>query len=451
MLMFAHSFATSSWLALFILVAASPSAWSQSLGDAIEREAQAVEAQMIAWRRDIHQNPELGNREVWTSALVAAHLKKLGYEVRDKIAITGVVGILKGGKPGPVVALRADMDALPVTEEVDLPFASKVKVTWNGRETGVMHACGHDAHTAILMAAADVFAKLRDQLPGTIKLIFQPAEDGLPIGEEGGAQLMIKEGVLENPKPEAVFGLHVTSGLNIGMLAYRAGAAMAGSDTFRIIVKRSANAWRPTLARHRPDRDRRADRACAADDPEPTGRRHEGTVSVDHRCLQWGQPAEHHPRQGRDARYIAYVRSGNARFHHTTREGDHGGDRSERWSRSYRGVEGRRVYPACQQRGIDAANGADAQASGWCRQGATDHRVGRLFFLCEAGARVILPCRHYAVWGGTAQGSVQSLAAVSDRRGWATHRSAIHPPCHVRLHEQLNKESHGLGRELINA
>ena len=246
MLMFAHSFATSSWLALFILVAASPSAWSQSLGDAIEREAQAVEAQMIAWRRDIHQNPELGNREVRTSALVAAHLKKLGYEVRDKIAITGVVGILKGGKPGPVVALRADMDALPVTEEVDLPFASKVKTTWNGRETGVMHACGHDAHTAILMAAADVFAKLRDQLSGTIKLIFQPAEEGLPIGEEGGAQLMIKEGVLENPKPEAVFGLHVTSGLNIGMLAYRAGAAMDGSDTFRIIVKgRQTHGARP--------------------------------------------------------------------------------------------------------------------------------------------------------------------------------------------------------------
>jgi amidohydrolase len=234
---FAHSFATSSCLALFTLVAASPSAWSQSLGDAIEREAQAVEAQMIAWRRDIHQNPELGNREVRTSALVAAHLKKLGYEVREKVAVTGVVGILKGGKPGPVVALRADMDALPVTEEVDLPFASKVKAMWNGRETGVMHACGHDAHTAILMAAAEVFAKLRDKLPGTIKLIFQPAEEGPPIGEQGGAQLMIKEGVLDNPKPEAVFGLHVTSGLNIGTIQYRAGPVMAGAETFRITVK----------------------------------------------------------------------------------------------------------------------------------------------------------------------------------------------------------------------
>src|SRR5262249_28498779 len=154
----------------------SPSARSQS--DAIEREAQAVEPQMVAWRRDIHQNPELGNREVRTSALVAEHLRKLGYEVREKVANTGVVGILKGGKPGPVVALRADMDALPVTEEVDVPFASRVKTTWNGRETGVMHACGHDAHTAILMAAAQVFAKLRDQLPGTIELIFQPAEEG---------------------------------------------------------------------------------------------------------------------------------------------------------------------------------------------------------------------------------------------------------------------------------
>src|SRR5262249_35304822 len=205
-----------------------------------------VEAKMIAWRRDIHQNPELGNREFRTSALVAEHLRKLGYEVRDKVAHTGVVAVLKGGKPGPVIAFRADMDALPVTEEVDLPFASKVRATWQGRETGVMHACGHDAHTAILMAAAEVFAELRSELPGTVKLIFQPAEEGLPPGEEGGARLMIKEGALENPKPEVIFGLHVTAPGPAGTIFYRAGATMAGSDTFRITIKgRQTHGARP--------------------------------------------------------------------------------------------------------------------------------------------------------------------------------------------------------------
>jgi amidohydrolase len=157
--------------------------------------------------------------------------------VQEKVAKTGVVGVLKGGRPGPVIAFRADMDALPVTEEVDLPFASKVRASWMGREVGVMHACGHDAHTAILMAAAEVFAAMKADLPGTVKLIFQPAEEGLPAGEEGGAQLMIKEGVLENPKPEAVFALHMASAMRTGTIAYRAGPIMAGSDTFRIVVK----------------------------------------------------------------------------------------------------------------------------------------------------------------------------------------------------------------------
>ena len=148
--------------------------------DGIEREAKAIEARMIAWRRDIHQHPELGNREFRTAALVAEHLKKLGYEVREKVAHTGVVAVLAGGKPGPVVALRADMDALPVKEEVDLPFASKATAPWRGQQVGVMHACGHDAHVAILMAAAEIFAKMRSELPGTVKLIFQPSEEGPP-------------------------------------------------------------------------------------------------------------------------------------------------------------------------------------------------------------------------------------------------------------------------------
>src|SRR5438034_1558864 len=218
-------------LAIFVVASGSPSR-ADTIGDAIEQQANLVESKMIAWRRDIHQHPELGNREFRTSALDAEHLKKLGYEVREKVAHTGVVAVLKGGKPGPVIALRADMDALPVTEEVDLPFASKVRASWRGRETGVMHACGHDAHVAILMAAAEVFANLRSELPGTVKLIFQPAEEGLPQGEEGGARLMIKEGALDNPRPEAIFGLHLTSPGVPGTIMYRAGATMAGSDTF---------------------------------------------------------------------------------------------------------------------------------------------------------------------------------------------------------------------------
>ena len=233
---------------LFVGVSSALPANAQDLGDVIDREAKAIEAKMIAWRRDIHQNPELGNREVRTSGLVAEHLKRLGYEVREKVAHTGVVAVLRGDKLGPIVALRADMDALPVTEEVDLPFASKVKALWNGKEAGVMHACGHDAHVAILMAAAEVIAKLRSELPGTVKLLFQPAEEGLPIGEEGGAQLMLKEGAFDSPTPEAVFGLHVSSRLPTGMVSYRAGAVMAGSNTFRITVKgrqtHGAEPWR---------------------------------------------------------------------------------------------------------------------------------------------------------------------------------------------------------------
>jgi amidohydrolase len=223
-------------------------ALSSPLHDALDRESRSIETRMIAWRRDIHQNPELGNREVRTAGLVAAHLKKLGYDVREKVATTGVVATLKGAKPGPVIALRADMDALPVTEEVNLPFASKVKTLWRGRETGVMHACGHDAHVAILMAAAEVFAKLKGELPGTVKLIFQPAEEGLPPGEKGGARQMLAEGAFQNPRPDAVLGLHVSSALPAGRIGYRAGPRNAGADVFRITVKgrqtHGASPWR---------------------------------------------------------------------------------------------------------------------------------------------------------------------------------------------------------------
>jgi amidohydrolase len=204
----------------------------------IAQLSDAIENKLIAWRRDLHANPELGNRETRTGALVAEHLRKLGFdEVRDKVAFTGVVGVLKGGKPGSVVALRADMDGLPVTEEVDVPFASKVRTVWNGTDTGVMHACGHDAHTSILMAVAEVLAEMRKELPGTVVFIFQPAEEMPPDGEEGGAALMIKQGCLANPKPEAIFGLHITSIMHTGQLGYRPGPAMASADKFKIFVQ----------------------------------------------------------------------------------------------------------------------------------------------------------------------------------------------------------------------
>jgi amidohydrolase len=207
------------------------------LAGGIDAAAGALEAQVIAWRRDFHANPELGNREFRTAGIVAEHLRKLGFdEVTTGVAHTGVVGLLKGAKPGPMVALRADMDALPVAEEVDLPFASKVRTEWNGEQVGVMHACGHDAHVAILMGVAEVLAGLRAQLRGTLKFIFQPAEELPPEGEEGGAKMMVEQGVMDNPRPDAVFGLHVTSRLPVGVIGYRPGPAMASADTLKITV-----------------------------------------------------------------------------------------------------------------------------------------------------------------------------------------------------------------------
>ena len=206
------------------------------VGLQVDAAAAALESQVIAWRRDIHQHPELSNREVRTGGIVADHLRALGFAVQTGIAHTGVVGLLDTGKPGPVIALRADMDALPVGEQVDLPFASKERTTFNGQEVGVMHACGHDCHVAVLMGVAELLAGLKAQLRGQIKFIFQPAEEGPPPGEEGGAALMIKQGVLENPKPEVIFGLHVFAGVETGTIAYRPGPAMASSDRIRITV-----------------------------------------------------------------------------------------------------------------------------------------------------------------------------------------------------------------------
>ncbi|HSR69157.1 MAG TPA: amidohydrolase [Acidobacteriota bacterium] len=203
----------------------------------IDQRVEAVEDQVVAWRRDFHRHPELSNREFRTASKVADHLRSLGMEVQTEVAHTGVVGLLRGGRPGPVVALRADMDGLPVTEATGLEFASTQRATYNGQEVGVMHACGHDSHVAILMGAAQVLASLRDQLPGTVKFIFQPAEEGAPRGEEGGAELMVKEGVMENPVPGAVFGLHISSTMPVNTVNYRPGGLMASADVLRIKVK----------------------------------------------------------------------------------------------------------------------------------------------------------------------------------------------------------------------
>ncbi|MFC1661514.1 amidohydrolase [Gemmatimonadota bacterium] len=207
----------------------------EALRAEIDARVEEVTEKVVAWRRDLHQHPELGNREFRTAGIIAEHLRSLGMEVETGIAHTGVVGILEGGRPGPVVALRADMDALPVTELADVPFASKATAEFNGREVGVMHACGHDNHMAVLMGAAEVLARIRDRLPGTVKFIFQPAEEGAPPGEGGGAGLMVREGVLENPRPEAIFGLHVMPA-PVGFIGYRPGGAMASGQTLRITV-----------------------------------------------------------------------------------------------------------------------------------------------------------------------------------------------------------------------
>lgn len=213
------------------------SAQKSNYSELIIKSADKIEQKVIAWRHDFHQNPELGNQETRTAAIVAKHLQSLGFEVKTNVAVTGVVGILKGDKPGPVIALRADMDALPVEEKNDLPFASKVKTTYNGKETSVMHACGHDGHTAILMGVAEILAGMKKELKGTVKFIFQPAEEGAPKGEEGGAYLMVKEGVLENPKVDVIFGLHLFALMEVGNISYRPGGFYAGNTDFKITVK----------------------------------------------------------------------------------------------------------------------------------------------------------------------------------------------------------------------
>lgn len=229
----------SSCSFLFVLLTGffSLNIHAQAIDPAIAKAAEELEDEVIEWRRDFHQNPELSNREFETAKKIAAHLESLGMEVKTGVAKTGVVGILKGNKPGKVVALRADIDALPVTERNDLPFKSEVTTEFLGTQTGVMHACGHDTHTAILMGVAEVLSKNKDKINGTVKFIFQPAEEGPPPGEEGGASLMIKEGVLKNPDVDAIFGLHINSDTPVGTIRFKPEGTMAAVERFVINVK----------------------------------------------------------------------------------------------------------------------------------------------------------------------------------------------------------------------
>ena len=224
-------------LSICVLVSISTPVFAIDMSREIDAATAKILPRVVEWRRYIHQHPELSNRETKTAKLVEDHLRKLGLEVRTGVAKTGVVGILKGALPGPVLGLRADMDALPVTERNSLPFASKETAEYNGQQVGVMHACGHDTHVAMLMGAAEVLSGMRDKIKGTVVFIFQPAEEGAPVGEEGGAALMVKEGVMDNPKIDAVFGIHINSQTEVGQIKYKSGAAMASSDRFSIKVK----------------------------------------------------------------------------------------------------------------------------------------------------------------------------------------------------------------------
>jgi amidohydrolase len=236
-------------ISLISMVNFLPAQVNSKLNNKVMQMAEALEPQVIQWRRHFHQFPELSNREFKTAEKISTHLKALGLEVQTGIAHTGVVATLKGSKPGPVIALRADMDALPVTERNSLPFASKERTTFNNQETGVMHACGHDTHVAILMGVAEILSKNKSELKGTIKFIFQPAEEGSPKGEDGGADMMIREGVLDNPKADVIFGLHISSITPLGLITYRPAGIMAASDWFSITVKgRQAHGSTPWMS-----------------------------------------------------------------------------------------------------------------------------------------------------------------------------------------------------------
>jgi amidohydrolase len=243
---FISTFAAAAALATATTVAAPGGPATLVDRSRVEALTASVEPKVIEWRRDFHANPELSNHETRTAKLVAEQLKRLGLQVETGVAHTGVVGLLKGGRPGPTIALRADMDALPVTERTDVPFKSHATAVYRGETVGVMHACGHDSHTAMLMGIAQVLAGVRESLPGNVLFIFQPAEEGAPAGEEGGAQLMLKQGLFDKYRPEVIFGMHVWAGWRVGDIGYRAGPLMAAVDSFSIVVTgRQAHGSRP--------------------------------------------------------------------------------------------------------------------------------------------------------------------------------------------------------------
>jgi len=233
----------------FLIITCLGFAQKKNTTQEIHESALKLEDKTIAWRRDFHEHPELGNREFRTAKIIADHLRSLGLEVKEGVGKTGVVGVLRGTKPGPCIGLRADIDALPIVERTGLSFASKVKAQYNGQEVGVMHACGHDSHIAIMMTVAQILAGMKSELSGSVKFIFQPAEEGPPEGEEGGAPLMIKEGALENPKVDVMFGLHINSQTESGVIKYRSGGMMAASDWFTIkVTGKGSHGSQPWLA-----------------------------------------------------------------------------------------------------------------------------------------------------------------------------------------------------------
>src|SRR4030095_8385081 len=237
LLIFNQTYYMKRFNALFAMFLCLHTFSQQNISSQIDQKATAIQSKLVEWRRHIHQNPELGNREFKTAAFVAEHLKSLGIEVKTGVAKTGVVGTLKGAKPGPVIALRADMDALPIQERVNVPFKSTVTAEYLGKTVPVMHACGHDSHVAMLLGTAEVLSSMKNELAGTVKFIFQPAEEGPPGDEEGGAPLMVKEGAMDNPKVDVIFGMHIESNIEVGRIEYKPGAFMASSDWFTIKIK----------------------------------------------------------------------------------------------------------------------------------------------------------------------------------------------------------------------
>jgi len=326
-----RSAAATALALLACLSALAPrAARADELDTALALALAKVEPKVIAWRRDFHQNPELSNREFRTSKKVAEHLRSLGLEVETRVARTGVVAVIRGALPGPTIALRADMDALPITEEVDLPFRSTVKSTYRGEPVGVMHACGHDAHTAILMGLAEALVAVRTRLPGSVVLLFQPAEEGAPEGEEGGAALMLKEGVFEKYKPEAAFGLHVTPIMRTGQVGYRAGP-MRRVGFVPDRRPRPRHARRAPLGRRRPDRDLRAGDRRAADHRQPPGRHHREPRGGDHRRDQGRHPQQRGAGRSRDARHDPHLRRATARRHLRARPAHRRRHRRREW------------------------------------------------------------------------------------------------------------------------